>query len=428
MKKFVAKIWNSPSARNVGKLLSANVIAQALGIIIYPILTRLYTPEDFGLLNVFASIGGGLILLSTLEWYNAIVLPKKEQDASALVHLSFFCLLATSILLLLTIPFATPFAKLLNLPRFASFYWMLPIYVFLIGAWNILNYWYIRQKEYDRISGYQISQSLFAAGYKTTFAFLPFSGGLMYASILSPLCSFILSLYRAGRKVLMPLRTIHPETCKQVAVTYSNYPKYSTPRALLNYIVGQLPVLVLAPLFGERLIGFWGMALMLSFTPISIMSRALYQVLFRKTTEQVNAGLSIAPFYRWFTIIALSVIVPFFIILWFVLPALTDWLLGADWRVTGEYIRWMLPWLVFNILGGSTGYLVDIFFKQKTGLLFEILLAISRTIGVGIGIAMNNFEASIIGYAIGSAVINASQYIWYLTLVQRYEKRIKKSH
>ena len=427
MNYSLSKIWKSPSARNVGKLLSANVIAQVLGILVYPILTRMYAPEDFGLLNLFLSIGGVLILISTLEWYNAIVLPKEDQEANAIVHISFFSLCATCVLVLLTIPFSGSIATLFNLPRLASFYWLLPVYVFLIGAWNILNYWYIRQKEYGRISGYQISQSLFTVGYKTAFAFLPFGGGLIFATILSPLCSLVLSIYMAGRKLFIPLFAFNRATCKKVAATYVNFPKYSTPRTILNYIVGQLPVLVLTPLFGERLIGFWGMALMLAFVPISIISKTLYQVLYRKTTEQVNAGLSIAPFYRGFTILTLSVIVPAFIVLWFFLPALTAWLLGSEWQVTGEYIRWMLPWLVFSVLGGSTGYLVDVFFKQRAGLLFEILLAISRTIGVGIGVAMNIFEIAIIGYASGSAVINAAQYIWYLTLVHRYEKRIKES-
>ena len=83
MKHFVSKIWNSPSVRDVGKLLSANVIAQALGLLIYPILTRLYSPDDFGLLSLFMSIGGILVLLATWEWYNAIVLPKKEEEACA---------------------------------------------------------------------------------------------------------------------------------------------------------------------------------------------------------------------------------------------------------------------------------------------------------------------------------------------------------
>ena len=414
--------------QNIGKLFSANVIAQAIGIVIYPILTRLYSPEDFGLLNLFVSIGGVLVLLSTLEWYNAVVLPKQDKEAQAVVHLSFAAIGVLTVLLVLTVPFAKPIANLFKEPQLASYYWLLPVYVLLMGAWNVLNYWYIRKKAYTRISGYQISQSLFSAGYKTGFAFLPACGGLIYASILSPLCSMVLSLVSAGRKLLSPLLSIDKAACRQAALRYANFPKYSTPRALLNNIVGQLPVLVLTPLFGTRLVGFWGMALMLSFVPINTISRALYQVFFQQTSEQVNAGVSIAPFYRRFTLWTVVTVIPFFILLWFFLPALTAWLLGAEWLTTGEYIRWMLPWLACSVLCGSTGYLVDIFFKQKAGLFFEILLALSRVIGVGLGIAMHRFEVAIAGYAIGSAVVNAAQYIWYLSLIRTYEKNLHSSH
>ena len=428
MREKVSKILQSSSVRNVGKLLSANVIAQAIGLLVYPILTRLYSPEDFGLLNLFISIGGVLVILSTLEWYNAIVLPKQDNEAKAVVHLSLASLGALIVLLLLTIPFAKPISNLFNQPQLAFYYWLLPIYVLLVGAWNVLNYWYIRIKDYTRISGYQISQSLFSAGYKTSFAFLPTCGGLIYATILSLLCSIALSLIIAGRKLLRPLCTIDRAACKQAATQYSNFPKYSTPRALLNNIVGQLPVLVLTPLFGTRLVGFWGMAIMLSFVPFSTISRALYQVFFKNTAEQVNSKQSVAPFYRRFTLWTLASIIPFFIGLWFFLPVLTAWLLGAEWQTTGEYIRWMLPWLACNILSASTGYLIDIFFKQKVGLLFEILLAVSRVVGVGLGIAMNSFEIAIVGYSIGSAVVNAAQYIWHLSLIRTYEKSLHVSH
>ena len=426
MKRRIAQIWHSPSARNVGKLLSANVIAQAIGLLIYPLLTRLYTPEDFGLLNLFVSIAGVLILLSTLEWYNAIVLPEREDEAQSIAHLSWLSLWVVVLLLAFTIPFAKPIADLFNSPELASYYWLLPFYVLFMGQWNILNYWYIRHKQYNRISGYQISQSVFSAGFKSGFAFLPFAGGLLYATILSPLCALALSVGMAGKKFFRPLHEGNTALCKQMAVKYANFPKYSTPRALLNNIVGQLPVLVLTPLFGTRLVGFWGMALMLAFVPMSMISRALYQVLFQKTTEQVNNDRSIAPFYRRFTIWTLVAVLPSFAALWFVLPSLTSWLLGAEWRVCGEYIRWLLPWLACNILSSSTGYLPDIFFKQKMSLLFEILLAVSRVAGVGIGIAMNSFEIAIAGYAIGSALVNGAQYIWFLSLVGKYEKSLSE--
>ena len=424
MKEKMSQIWHSSSVRNVGKLLSANVIAQALGLLVYPILTRLYAPEDFGLLNLFCSIGGVLILLSTLEWYNAVVLPKREEDARAIVHLCLLSIGVLTLVLLATVPFAGRIAGLFNSPSLAHYYWLLPIYVMLMGGWNVLNYWYIRNKQYGRISGYQVSQSLFSAGYKTGFGFQGWlNGGLIYASILSPLCALVLSLLMNGKQRLAALCRIDKVRCREMAHMYANFPKFSTPRALLNNIVGQLPVLLLTPLFGSRYVGFWGMAILLAFVPISTITRAIYQVLFQKTTECVHAGQPIRHIYRRFTRYTLVTVLPAFAALWFVLPLLTSWLLGEEWTVTGEYIRWMLPWLVCSILNTSTSFLVDVFFKQKEGLYFEILLACGRSSGVGLGIWLNNFEAAIAGYSIASALINGAQYIWLMHLVRVYENK-----
>ena len=69
----------SDGIRNFAKLLSANVVAQAIGLLVYPILTRLYAPDDFGLLNLFLSIGGVLVILATAEYQYAIVLTKRMR-------------------------------------------------------------------------------------------------------------------------------------------------------------------------------------------------------------------------------------------------------------------------------------------------------------------------------------------------------------
>ena len=389
----------------------------------------MYSPEDFGLLNLFMSIGGVLILLAGLEWYNAVVLPEKEEEAQAIVHMSLFSILALTVFLLLSVPFAVPIARLFNTPQLANYYWLLPLYVALISIWNVLNYWYIRNKQYGRISGYQMSLSLFSAGYKTGFGLMgKLGGGLIYATILSSLCALVLSLAVAGQKILSPLLRVNTAMCRKMACRYANFPKYATPRAILNNIIGQLPVLVLTPMFGSRLVGFWGVALLLAFLPISTIARALYQVFFQKTVEWINAKQSILPFYRKFSIYTVGIIIPLFVLLYFILPQLTAWLLGNEWWTVGEYIRWMLPWLVCNILSASIGYLPDIFFKQKIGLLFEIMLAVSRVIGVGLGIAMNSFTIAIAGYALGSAIVNGIQYIWLLSLVRKYEMTLPKTN
>lgn len=424
MKFDIPKIWKSASARNVGKLLAANIVAQALGLLVYPLLTRLYTPEDFGVLNLFASIAGVLVLLSTLEWYNAIVLPEREEEARAVVHLCLLSVGGLTLLLLFTVPFAAPIAGLFKSPQLAQYYWMLPLFVLLTALWNVLNYWYIRHKQYGRISGYQISQSLFSIGYKTGFGFLPLAGGLIYATVLAPLCSLALSVALAAKNSLRPLFVWNGNECKKAAVRYANFPKYSTPRALLNTVVVQLPILLLTPLFGNAEVGLYGMSMALSLIPINMLTKALYQVLYRHTNECVQKRLPIYHYYRQFTYLTLGGCVVLMAALFVPLPWLVKWLLGAEWELTGELIRWMFPWLICYILTFSTGFIPDIFAKQKTELLFEILMAVLRVAGLCAGIWANDFVVSIAGYAIGSALGTGARYIWQMALIRQYERSL----
>ena len=424
MKQIVSQIWHSPSARNVGKLLSANVIAQAVGLLVYPLLTRLYSPEDFGLLNLFMSIGGVLVIFSTLEWYNAIVLPKKEEESIALVHLSLLCVAALALILFFTIPFAKPIAGLFKSPNLAKYYWMLPIYVLLMGAWNVLNFWYVRKKAYGRISGYQISQSLFSACYKVGMGYISQSGGLIYATILSPLCSLLLSASVSAKKYLRVLYKWNWNACKKAAKEYANFPKYSLPRVLLNTLAIQLPILLLTPLFGNALVGIWGMALLFAFVPINMLTKALYQVLYQQTTERVQKSLPVGKYYIRYAIIVIGGILLLQAVVFFPLPVLIQWLLGDGWRETGELIRWTFPWMLFYIMTFAIGFIPDIFAKQKIEFLYEIILAGLRVSGLLLGVYMENFEMAIAGYCIGSAIGTFARFVWQIVLVRQYDQSI----
>lgn len=54
VKKFFPK---GEFTRNVLTLMTGTTIAQAIPVAISPILTRIYTPQDFGIFALFVSIG-----------------------------------------------------------------------------------------------------------------------------------------------------------------------------------------------------------------------------------------------------------------------------------------------------------------------------------------------------------------------------------
>lgn len=78
MKRFLSK---SEFLRNVLTLMTGTTIAQAIPIANTPILTRLYTLADFGLLALFVAVTSILGSIANGRYEMAIMLPKKDEDA-----------------------------------------------------------------------------------------------------------------------------------------------------------------------------------------------------------------------------------------------------------------------------------------------------------------------------------------------------------
>lgn len=413
-------IAQSTLVRDSAKLLSANVIAQVIGIIVYPILTRIYSPEDFGVLNLFLSIGSIFILLSTADYQQAIVLPKQEKHGIALVHLTLFSSLCVFIFILASVPFSTQIATLLETPSFADWYFLLPFYVLFTALWNILSFWYLRHAEYNRNSSYQIMQSSLSAGLKIGLKYVKsMTGGLIVASVIAPILSLVTSCLLAWKKHIHPLFHGCSQDIREVATSYRKFPLYSFPSSILNLLSAQLPIILLTPIFGNTKIGLWSMAILLGFAPLSMISKTLNQTLYQHTVDLLHQQRDIRPIYRSFSTWALSLIIPTFTLLWMGLPMLTSFILGNEWEEVGHILRWMLPWLAINTLTASTGFLAGIFFKQQIELCFEIACLIVRAISIVIGIYTKDFQCFVIVFSLTSFAVSLAHYLWLMILVKR---------
>jgi len=411
--------------RNSAKLLMANVLAQAIGLVVYPILTRMYSPADFGLFNLFVSIGSILILISLAEYEYAIVLPASHKRAVGVFHVGIITSLVSFVVLFFATSFSTPIAKMFNEPSLANLLWLMPFYVLVSSIWMLLNYWYTRVKRFGAISGYQMSQSIVSAGAKVGLGCAKAPFGLVYPTVIAPIVSLIISVLSVPKYIFAPLFKFDRTEIASAACEFSNFPRYSLPKSLINSISANLPVLLLVPFFGAYQVGFFGMALTLAFKPISTVSASLYQVFFQRTSEQVNCGERIMPFFRKFVFCSLSLLVPLFVVLAIVLPSFTGWLLGEEWSVTGLYIRLLLPWLALNFITESVSYIVDVFQCQRANLIFEIMYLLIRLSALLLGVCMGNFMLGIALYGIGNFLLKLVFLFWLFKLVKVYDQSIK---
>lgn len=425
MKQFVSKIWHSSSARDVGKLLSANVVAQAIGLLIYPILTRLYSPEDFGLLNLFVSIVNVAVLVATADYQSAIVLPKEENKARALVHLCLFILVAISAFICCSIPFARPIAQLFSAPDLAHYWWMMPLAIFGLGVWNILNYWYIRRKAFTRISGYQITQSVFSASGKIGFGIQSWlQSGMIVAAVFAPLLSLAISIGLAWKKHIQELLLVDWNQTKVVAREYANFPKFSLPKALVNAVSISLPIWILTPQFGLEPIGQLSLAMMATILPFSLFARACNQVLFQRISVAVQQRQSIYSVLQTFIFWTSVAMIIGMTIVYVFLPELVTMIFGAKWIDSADIMRRLFPYLMLTPICGSICFLSDVFGKQKIAMWLETGYTLALVVILMLGIHFCGFATCVSLFAWTKFAYLAIQLVWLLTLVRTYHKSI----
>ena len=152
---------SSDFSRNVGLLAGSTALAQAIALLTSPILTRIYTPEDFGVLAVFTSFLTMLTVVATLRYDMAIPLPEHDDEAVCVLHLCFIIVICSVAMVGLgawgTGYLATSWATVVSS---ALYVWLLLIAVFGAGVYQTFRYWAVRKGAFGAIARSTISQGL----------------------------------------------------------------------------------------------------------------------------------------------------------------------------------------------------------------------------------------------------------------------------
>ncbi len=100
LSKFTNKLQDR-FLRNVITLMTGTTLAQVIGFITIPIITRLYSPEQFGSYQNFTTLISVIMVIACLRYEQAIVLPEQKKDAYHLFVLSLIMTFITSAVVLL---------------------------------------------------------------------------------------------------------------------------------------------------------------------------------------------------------------------------------------------------------------------------------------------------------------------------------------
>ena len=374
--KLKSLIKKNRFARSVTVLAGGTALGQLLVILTSPILTRLYSPEDFGMLAVFGSIFGIFLVVAAFKYELAIPLANKDEEAFDLLFLCIICVFLVSLILTLLLLFMDEILlRWTNSSMLSSYLWLLPIAVFCGGNYQTFNYWAIRKNAFPVLARTKLNQSISSVAVQLSCGFLGFTPiGLLLGQIASQTAG-IASLVRLAFQKSVPINfSFSLKRIAAVAAEYRRFPQYSSAAALLNALGLQLPTLLLATFFGLEVTGLYLLTQKLVGVPMTVVASSITQVYIAELTQITRRGSNILlPFYRK-TLINIAKIAAILVALIAIIVPSFPYIFGQEWSRASLYTFILLPSFFMRFLSGAVVSSLEILGKNHWRLWRELVV------------------------------------------------------
>lgn len=406
-RRFVYKIKKSKFIKNVMAVASGTAVAQLINIILSPIITRIYSPEIFGVLGLFNSILNVLVPIVAFTLPIAIVLPKDDTEALSIAKASLKIIYSISIItgIVLLISNDT-ILESLGVIELKSYLWIVPITMLFSGVLQLSQQWAVRNKLFTLKAKTQIISTLFVSLTQ------------LIGGIINPIALILLIMYSMGQGLhalilgwhsglFKWLRKKSKDNFKTIIKKYSDFPLYRTSEMLINGLSQGLPVIMLTSYYGPSAAGFYTIGKKVLGLPSQIIGQAIGDVFYPHINDIANSRQSIMKSVLKATIALLLIgIIPFGLIFIFG-PQIFGFVFGQEWVKAGVYARWLALWTFFVFVNNPSVRTLPVLSEQKFHLKVTIISMVIRVISLYFGNLYYGTDiASIILYSISSSLVN----------------------
>lgn len=375
----------SEFTRNILILMTGTTIAQAIPIVISPILTRFYSPADFGIFALFMSLTSILVVIATGKYDLSIILPSKNSDSRQLVVLSVIISLIFSFIVLIIIVLFYSDIELLN-SNVSTLEWLylLPLSILLTSGYQVLIPYENRSKNYKKISMSLIFQNITTAMVNIlTILITPTFWGLIFAKLIGITISiFFLLLYNKSQLLKVKVsftRILH------LAKRYKKFPIFSLPADLSSIITNELPILLFVIFYSNSILGLYALAMRVVAAPISIIGSSISNVFRREAAHLYNVQGSCTDLYlKTFKYLFFLSIIPF-TVFGIYSPDIFSFVFGEEWKTSGEFTQIMAIMFFFKFIVSPLSYMFYIAEKQVEDLYLHVYVLISSFISIYLG-------------------------------------------
>ncbi|MCF7669309.1 MAG: lipopolysaccharide biosynthesis protein [Verrucomicrobia bacterium] len=409
-------------ARGAVFLTGSNVLAQGLSVFTSPIITRLYTREDFGCAGVFQSFLTILVIVATLRYDVAITQTSNKKEAVHVLYLA-----AVLVGIAGTVVFATGLfggellTRLTDTPGLEPFWWMLGLGIIGLGLFTSMDYLALREKLIKVVSKTKIIQS--ASGVTTTLVFgILLNGplGLLLGIIVAHsagITNYIRELF--FKNVSLKFRPEWSEV-KEAGYKFRRYPQYFCAAGVLNTTGLFIVVPLLSGFYGSEVAGTFALAQRIIIMPMRMIGMAIGQAFLSEASARWRERPSDLPgMVRKVQKGMLPLVV-----LTLVGGAVSPWLFpivfGAEWAESGLYVAIMIPAFGMQLLVSPISSVSYILKRQD----LQLILDSMRVVWVLISLVIPGYFGwepiyAIVFYSVAMLITYLVNYASYKYIVRK---------
>lgn len=389
---MINKLKNpSEFLKNIITLTTGSSMGQIILIATSPILTRLYTPEEFGILAIYISIVTLVASLAAGRYEYAILKPKKYYEALSLLYISIILISIISIVsFIIVIFFTEQLMKLMNLDNLLVLYFI-PFSIFITAIYTSFTMWNNKNKNF-KLTAYG---DTFRSTFISTLQILlnKVNLGLIFGQIIGNFFAVIIISKNFLKNDLKKIKRIKFSYILYMMKKHKDFPIYNMPHMLVTSLKVNGTIILISTIYGNTVLGFYSLAMRVLVLPISIVGKSISQVYYQKISSLNEKNSDIYELTIKTLIYISSISIPASIVLYFIAPSLFLIVFGNKWEMVGYYVQALIPYMFFMFLLSAISSIPLVYDKQKQYFIWGMAEAILVLSVFGLG---NSFNLDII--------------------------------
>lgn len=396
-------IPQSAYARNVLTLMTGTTVAQAIPIAISPILTRIYSPDEFGHFAVYIAVSTIVSVLVTGRYELAILLPRQDKDALHITALAMaLSIIMSAVLLLVVLFFAQPIAALLGDVALAPWLYWVPASTLLLGLYQSLNYWSNRKAQYKRLAISRTVQSGSTALAQLGSG-IAGSGvvGLVGGQITGQALATGALARMIWREDRVLINTLRPQRSLALAKKYSDFPKFMILGQLANISSGYMPIFLLAIFYGSAIAGFYSLAQRVIMLPMALIGGAIGDVY--RENAAITYKIKGDCYDIFLKTVAYLAVISFVAVLPIIFagPEIFSLIFGENWREAGEMASILAIMIFFQGISSPISQTIFLARMLKFDLTWQVLRFFLSVLSLYVGYKFyGDYKISLIFFVI----------------------------